>query len=286
MRTKRRTTMRKRSWSCYSCWLSCLHLPPSRSPFGVKVEGVPLVTHVWFLVGHQPETFWGPRHGAWGPPGSLLYLRLEREMRVWKGPEKKRNDFSALGLLSSHPLARFFCLSLEVLLCLSSLGEVKVRTRRKRRSWRRMRMTRTCGVGEHLFGAGALSPFVALVLPPSAESSLVPFLSLFLWRGSGCSSFAVEEESGGTCWGGFASSGFWTCFSWRSARVLCPSPSPCSSPSLCPAASLSPGLTRPEEEKLSWIAAAVPDTASVEFYGPGRRWRFSGAESATSWLEG
>lgn len=146
-RKRRRTTTRKRSWSCCSCWLSCWHLPPSRWRrsrvwlFDLTVEGVSqviascldLVMAVWFLIGCQWETSWRWHQSAWTLTGSLVYLRLERVTSLWRRPERKRNDFSALCPLSSHPLA-LFCLSLVPSLCLSSLVAVKVRTKRKRRS--------------------------------------------------------------------------------------------------------------------------------------------------------
>lgn len=212
---KRRMRMRKRSWSCCSAWLSCLHLPPSRLQrshfwlFGLKVDGSPLVTAscldletpVWFLVGCPQGTFCGAHQSAWSLTGSLSYLRLGHGKSLWKGLVKKRNKFSAVCPLSSRPLAPFFCLSLLVLLCLSSLAVVTVRTKRKKRSWRMMRRRRkkTCGVGGHLLGADAPLPVLSLVLPPAAWSSHVPFVSLFLGRGSDCSSFAaVERENDGT----------------------------------------------------------------------------------------
>lgn len=265
-----------------------------------------LVTSVWFLIGCQPETVLRRHQGAWTLTGSLFYLRLEHVTSLLTGRVKKRNGFSAL--CPSRPLARVFCLSL--FLCLSSLAVVKVRTKRRRRSWRMMMRRRTCGVGEHLLVADGPFPFVSPVLPPSVWSSHVPFLSLSLWRVSDCSSFAaVEKESDEPCWGDFASLDFWTwtCYaslgfgtwtSWQHAHVLSPSLAlspdpflflslcPCLSPYLCPSVSPFPGLTRLEEEKLSAIESGVPDTALVECDGLGRWWRFSGVENVTSWLRG
>lgn len=153
---------------------------------------------------------------------SSSHLRVEHEMSLWKDPVKKRSDLSAL---SSPPPDRPSSLSLLVLLCLFSLVAVKVRMKMKRMSCRKMRRRMTSEAVTHLFGEDA--PFLSLfpVLPPSAWSSHVPFLSLFLWRGNDWSScVAVEMETDGTCsvdfaffdfwtWNCFASLDFWTCSS-------------------------------------------------------------------------
>lgn len=164
-----------------------------------------LLTTVLCLVGCQLGTFWRSHQSAWSLTENFFPLTVQHGMRPLKDPVKKRNGLSAL-----CPLDLISCLSQLVLSCLFCLVVVTVKTKRRRRSWRKMKRRKICWAEEQLLSADATSPCLSPALSLSAGSSRVPFLSLVLERGSDYSSFAeVERESDGTFWEDSAFSDFW-----------------------------------------------------------------------------